>query len=78
MEGINDNEERFTIGSKVFPLNTIESQDEYEVQIIIPEKNDDSKPAAHINCKIIFYWSDFQFYDEKRKIRRVKNKSKQE
>ena len=67
MEGINDNEERFTIGSKVFPLNTIESQDEYEVQIIIPEKNDDSKPAAHINCKIIFYWSDFQFYDEKRK-----------
>ena len=67
MEGINDNRERFMIGKKLFPLNTIESQDEYEVQIIIPEKNDDTKPAAHINCKIYFYWSDFLFYDEKRK-----------
>ena len=67
MEGINDNKERFMIGKKLFPLNTIDSQDEYEVQIIIPEKNDDTKPAAHINCKIDFYWSDFLFYDEKRK-----------
>ena len=67
MEGINDNKERFMIGKKLFPLNTIENQDEYEVQIIIPEKNDDSKAAAHIHCKIDFYWSDFLFYDEKRK-----------
>ena len=36
-------------------------------KLLFLKKNDDSKPAAHINCKIIFYWSDFQFYDEKRK-----------
>jgi len=29
--------------------------DEYEVKIIIPEKNDEKKSLAQINCKIIFF-----------------------
>ena len=41
--------------------------DEYEVKIIIPEKNDEKKSLAQINCKIIFFCSDFMKYYEKRK-----------
>ena len=30
--------------------------DEYEVKIIIPEKNDEKKSLTQINCKIIFFY----------------------
>ena len=67
MEGINKKDEKIIFGNKIFPINNIKNQDEYEVEIIIPEKNDEKKSLAQINCKIIFFWSDFMFYDEKRK-----------
>ena len=67
MEGLKINEDRFEIGNKNFPLKEIKSQDEYEVQIIIPDNNNESIAIAEINCKILFYWSDFHFFDDKRK-----------
>jgi hypothetical protein len=60
-----DNDQTIDLGNKIFPLDSIDSQDEYDVKIIIPDLNDNSKELAHINCKIIFYWSDFEFYEEK-------------
>ena len=67
MEGINEKDEKIIFGNKIFPMNIIKNQDEYEIEIIIPEKNDEKKSLAQINCKIIFFWSDFMKYDEKRK-----------
>ncbi len=67
MEGLKINEDRFEIGNKNFPLNEIKSQDEYEVQIIIPDNNNESIANAEINCKILFFWSYFHFFDDKRK-----------
>ena len=67
MEGINEKDEKIIFGNKIFPINNIKNQDEYELEIIIPEKNNEKKPLAQINCKIIFFWSDFLLYDEKRK-----------
>ena len=55
------------IGRRAFPLNEITTQDECVVQIAIADVNDENSVAALINTKIIFYWSDFKFYDEKRK-----------
>ncbi len=67
MEGLKINEDRFEIGNKNFPLQEIKSQDEYEVQIIIPDNNNESISIAEINCKILFFWSYFHFFDDKRK-----------
>ena len=53
MEGLKINEDRFEIGNKNFPLKEIKSQDEYEVQIIIPDNNNESIAIAEINCKIL-------------------------
>ena len=48
-----DNDETIELGNKIFPLDSIESQDEYDVKIIIPDLYDSSKEIAHINTKII-------------------------
>ncbi len=62
-----DNSESI-IGSKRFPLDQITSQEEYLVQITIPEKEGDEEiAAAIINCKIVLFWSDYEFYEEKKK-----------
>ena len=73
-----DNGETIELGNKIFPLNSIESQDEYDVKIIIPDLIDSSKEIAHINTKIIFYWSDFEFYEQKKlnsqkKLKKLEN-----
>jgi hypothetical protein len=43
------------------------SQEEYSVQITIPEIKNPDKVAAIINSKINFHWSDYQFFEEKKK-----------
>ena len=53
MKGINERDQVFDIGSKVFDLNEVKSQDEYSVQIIIPEIDDENSVAAYINAKIV-------------------------
>ena len=67
MKGINDRDQIFDIGNKVFCLDDINSQEEYSIQIIIPEIDDEEKVAAYINAKIIVYWSDYKYYEHQRK-----------
>ena len=67
MKGINDKGSEFTIGSKIFPLDEISSQEEYCVQIVIPEIEDPNKVAAYIKATIVLYMSDFKYYEDLRK-----------
>ena len=67
MKGINDKGSEFTIGSKIFPLDEISSQEEYCVQIVIPEIEDPKKVAAYIKATVILYMSDYKFYEDLRK-----------
>ena len=64
---VDENNNEFEIGSKKFPLDEITSQEEYIVQITIPEIEDEEQAAAYINCKIILFWSDYEFFEEKKK-----------
>ena len=59
MQGLNSKDEIFEIGRKVFPLTDVD-QEEYLVQIVVPEKKNDEKIAAYINAKIILYWNDYK------------------
>ncbi len=67
MKGVNDKDQVFDIGSKVFPLDDINSQEEYLVQIVIPEIDNPNQIAAYINTKIVLYMSDFKYYESLRK-----------
>ena len=67
MKGVNDKNQIFDIGSKVFPLTDINSQEEYIVQIVVPEIDNEEQVAAHINAKIVLYWSDYKFYEKQKK-----------
>ena len=67
MKGINDRNKVFDIGSKVFPLTEVNSYEEYIVQIVIPEIDNEEQIAAYINAKIVLYWSDYKFYEQQRK-----------
>ena len=63
------------IGSKKFPLDQITSQEEYLVQITIPEmEGEEEIAAAIINCKIVLFWSDYEFFEEKKKKSEAKLK----
>ena len=64
---LDENNNESEIGSKKFPLDEITSQEEYIVQITIPEIDDEDQVAAYINCKIILFWSDYEYYEEKKK-----------
>jgi hypothetical protein len=54
----------FEIGKKVFDLNTIQSQDKYEITIELPDIYDNKSIIAHIKTIIFFYWSDYEKYSE--------------
>ena len=78
MQALNDEKQVFDIGSKVFPLMDIDTQEEYLVQITIPEIEDEEKIAAYVKAKILFYWSDYKFYEEQKlkaeiKLNKVKS-----
>ena len=77
LKGVNDRNEIFEIGNKEFPVNEITMQDEYSAQIEIPENNDENNVGAVINAKILLYWSDYQYYVDKKnetenKIEKIK------
>ena len=74
MQGINDKDQIFDIGNKVFPLDDINTQEEYLVQIIVPEINDEKQIAAYINAKIILYWNDYKKYEQQKKKAETKLK----
>ena len=67
MKGVNERDQVFDIGSRVFPLDDVDSQEEYLVQIIIPEMDNQNQIAAYIHAKIVLYWSDFKHYERLRK-----------
>ena len=74
LQGIEDNESNtiINIGKKNLPLEEITSQEEYSVQITIPEINKKDQIAALINCKITLHWSDYQFFEDKKKNCEIK------
>ena len=74
MKGINAKGLEFDIGSKIFPLSDIASQEEYFVQIIIPEIGNRDKVVGYINATIVLYMSDFKYYENlmKKQEKRLK------
>ena len=66
MKGINDRNQIFDIGSKVFPLTEVNSHEEYLVQIVVPEIENEEQIAAYIKAKIVVYWSDYKMYEMQR------------
>ena len=74
MKGVNDRNQVFDIGSKVFPLTEINSYEEYAVEIVVPEIENEEEIAAFIHAKIILYWSDYKYYE--RLIRKAESKLK--
>ena len=74
---VSDNDQIIEIGNKEFPVNEITMQEEYSAQIEIPEINDETNVGAIINAKIFLYWSDYQYYADKKneteqKIEKIK------
>ena len=74
---IDDNNQIIEIGSRDFPINKITTQDECDAVISIPDGNNDAVEVATINTKIIFRWSNYQFYLDKKneteqKIEKIK------
>ena len=67
IKAVNNNNEIFEIGQRSFPLNEITTQDECIVQIAVSETNNKDIVSAIINSKILLYFSNFRYYDEKRK-----------
>ena len=64
---VTDNNEIIDIGKREFPLDQILTQGEYDAVISIPEENNENIEAATITTKIIFLWSNYQLYKEKKK-----------
>ena len=62
-----ENTDTIILGKKNFPLEEITSQDEYSVQITIPDLKKKDEIAALVNSKITLHWSDYQFFEEKKK-----------
>ena len=74
---IDENNQIIEIGSRDFPINKITTQDECDAVISIPDGNNDAVEVATINTKIIFRWSNYQFYLDKKneteqKIEKIK------
>ena len=67
MKGVNDRNQVFDIGSKVFPLTDVNSYEEYIVQIVVPEIDNEEEIAAYIHAKIVLYWNDYKFYERQKR-----------
>ena len=67
MKGVNDRNQVFDIGSKVFPLNDVISHEEYMVEIVVPEIDNEDEVAAFIHAKIVLYFNDYKYYERQRR-----------
>ena len=67
MKGINDRNQEFDIGKKIFDLSDINSHEEYLVQIVVPEIDNEEIIAAFIKAKIVVFWSDYKKYEKQKK-----------
>ena len=63
MKGVNEKNVELDIGGKIFPLDEIASQEEYFVQIIVPEIDNPNQAAAFIDATILLYMSDYKYYE---------------
>ena len=68
MEGLNNKNNNFIIGNKIFSLTEVKNSEEYLVQIIIPEIDDEQKAAAYIKAKIILTWNDKNYEKKKERL----------
>jgi hypothetical protein len=60
----NDDSEKLTLGTVKFPLDRIERQEEYELELEIPDEDDENLIMAKINAKIQFIWSIYKYYQD--------------
>ena len=67
MKGINDRNQEFDIGKKIFDLSDINSHEEDLVQIVVPEIDNEEIIAAFIKAKIVVFWSDYKMYEKQKK-----------
>ena len=74
MKGINERNQIFDIGSKAFPLTDINSNEQYLVQIVVPEIENEEEIAAYIKAKLTFYWNDCKYYEKQ--IKKAESKLK--
>ena len=74
MKGINDRNQEFDIGKKIFDLSDINSHEEYLVQIVVPEIDNEEIIAAFIKAKIVVFWSDYKMKEKQKK--KAENKLK--
>ena len=74
MKGINDRNQEFDIGKKIFDLSDINSHEEYLVQIVVPEIDNEEIIAAFIKAKIVVFWSDYKKYEKQ--MKKAENKLK--
>ena len=74
MKGINDRNQEFDIGKKIFDLSGINSHEEYLVQIVVPEIDNEEIIAAFIKAKIVVFWSDYKKYEKQ--MKKAENKLK--
>jgi hypothetical protein len=52
------------LGTVKFPLDKIERQEEYDLELEIPDENDERIITAKINAKIKFIWSIYKYYQD--------------
>ena len=52
------------IGSVRCPIDRVENQEEYEVDIIVPEEKNPDNPVAKISAKMQVIKSFYQYYQE--------------
>ena len=74
MKGLNDRNQEFDIGKKIFDLSNINSHEEYLVQIVVPEIDNEEIIAAFIKAKIVVFWSEYKMYEKQKK--KAENKLK--
>lgn len=67
MKGTNSHKGTFTIGEKEFPLKDVENEEEYAVEIKVPESKDDDTIVAFVNADINIYFSRLKTVEANRK-----------
>ena len=61
---MDDNDVESALGTVKFPLDKIEKQEEYDLELEIPDEYDERIINAKINAKIRFVWSTYKYYQD--------------
>ena len=52
------------LGKSEVPLDNIENQEEYELDLEIPDEKDETQILIVLHTKLTFIWSHYQKYEE--------------